>query len=109
MVEFSDLSGGVTDLGRLLSEELITDLFSTRKYKVIERQLLNKIVAEHELEVQGIVEPKSAKALQEILGVDAIVSGTIADLGDSVRVNTRLISTETARGALSGACHTPQG
>ena len=62
VVEFSDLSGNVTDLGRLLSEELITKLFSAGKYKVVERLLLNKVIAEHKLQVQGIVDPKSARA-----------------------------------------------
>lgn len=95
VVEFSDLSGGVTDFGRLLSEELVTKLFATGKYKVIERLLLNKAIAEHKLQLQGLIDPKSAKELGKILGVDAIVSGTIADLGDSLRVNARLISTET--------------
>ena len=95
VVEFSDLSGGVTDFGRLLSEELITKMFATGKYKVIERLLLNKAIAEHKLQLQGIVDPKSAKELGRILGVDAIVSGTIATLGDSLRVNARLIATGT--------------
>ncbi|MCE9552598.1 MAG: CsgG/HfaB family protein [Planctomycetes bacterium] len=95
VVEFSNLSGGVTDLGRFLSEELITRLFATGHYKVIERLLLNKAIAEHKLQLQGLVDPKSAKELGKILGVDAIVSGTIAEVGDSTRVNARLISTET--------------
>ena len=68
---------------------------ATGNYKVIERLLLNKAIAEHKLRLQGIVDPKSAKELGKILGVDAIVSGTIADRGDSSRVNARLISTET--------------
>lgn len=95
VVEFSDLSGNVSNLGRLLSEELITRLFATGNYKVIERLLLNKAIAEHKLQLQGLVDPKSAKELGKILGVDAIVSGTIADVGNSMRVNARLISTET--------------
>jgi TolB-like protein len=96
VVEFSDLAGGVTEFGRLLSEELITKLFATGRYKVVERLLLNKAIAEHNLQLQGLIDPKSAKELGKILGVDAIVSGTIADQGDSLRVNARLISTETA-------------
>ncbi|MCE9552599.1 MAG: hypothetical protein K8T91_04375 [Planctomycetes bacterium] len=95
VVEFSDLSGNVSNLGRLLSEELITRLFATGNYKVIERLLLNKAIAEHKLQLQGLVDPKSAKELGKILGVDAIVSGTIAEVGNSMRVNARLISTET--------------
>src|SRR5215207_1782467 len=46
VVEFSDLKGNVTNFGRFLSEELITRLYQTKKFKVIERQQLNKIITE---------------------------------------------------------------
>jgi TolB-like protein len=102
VVEFSDLSGGVTEFGRLLSEELITKLSDAGSYTLVERLLLNKAIEEHKLQLQGLIDPKSAKELGKILGVDAIVSGTIADMGGSLRVNARLISTETGE-VLCGA------
>src|SRR5688572_26299538 len=46
VVEFTDLQGNVTDLGRFLAEELITRLGDLEKFKVIERQLLTKIITE---------------------------------------------------------------
>ena len=39
VVEFVDLRGRVTDFGRFLAEKLITRLYQTKKFKVIERQL----------------------------------------------------------------------
>ncbi len=95
VVEFSDLQGNVTDLGRFLAEELITKLYQSKKFKVIERQLLNKIILEQKLNLTGLIDPSSAKQLGKILGVDAICSGTITELAQSLRVNARLISTET--------------
>jgi TolB-like protein len=95
VVEFTDLQGNVTDLGRFLAEELITRLGDLEKFKVIERQLLAKIIAEQKLSLTGVVDPASAKQLGKILGVDAIVSGSVTNLAQSVRVNARLISTET--------------
>jgi TolB-like protein len=95
VVEFSTLDGSGTELGMYLAEELITRLFKTGKFEVVERQLLNKVLAEQELVVSGFVEPTVAQKLGKILGVDAIVSGTVADLGISVRINARIISTET--------------
>jgi hypothetical protein len=62
---------------------------------VIERQLLNKVIAEQKLSLSGIVDVASAKQLGKILGVDAIVSGTITNLAQSLKVNARLISTQT--------------
>ncbi|HMG75026.1 MAG TPA: FlgO family outer membrane protein [Pyrinomonadaceae bacterium] len=95
VVEFTDLQGNVTDFGRFLAEELVTRLGDLEKFKVIERQLLNKIIAEQKLSLSGVVDPASAKQLGKILGVDAIVAGTVTNLAQNVRVNARLISTET--------------
>jgi len=101
VIEFSDLDGNVSDLGKFLSEEVITKLFLTKKFKVIERQLLNKVIKEQKLQVSGIVDEVSAKKLGKLLGVNAIVSGTVAELATSVKVNARLIGTET--GEIFGA------
>jgi len=95
VLEFSDLQGNVTDFGRFLAEKLITRLYQTKKFKVIERQLLNKVINEQKLSLTGMVDPTSAKQLGKILGVDAICSGSITDLAQSIDVNARLISTET--------------
>lgn len=96
VVEFVDLKGNVTDFGRFLAEELITRLYQTRKFKVIERQLLNKVVIEQKLSLTGIIDQTSAQKLGRLLGVDAIASGTVTDLGKILRVNARLIDTGTA-------------
>jgi TolB-like protein len=95
VVEFSDLKGNVTNFGRFLSEELITRLYQTKKFKVIERQQLNKIIAEQKLSLTGLVDPASAQKLGRVLGVDSIVFGSISDLVKTLKINARLIGTET--------------
>ena len=95
VLEFTDLQGRVTNFGRYLSEELITRLYDSNRFKVVERQLLNKVIAEQKLSLTGVVEPASARKLGSVLGVDAIVSGTIADRGETLKINARLIDTET--------------
>ncbi|MEX1014242.1 MAG: FlgO family outer membrane protein [Candidatus Paceibacterota bacterium] len=104
VVEFSDLQGNVTDFGRFLAEELITRFYQTNKFTVVERQMLNKVIEEQKLTLKGMVDPSSAKELGKILGVDAIVSGTITDLSNSLRVNARIMNTET--GEIFGAAST---
>lgn len=95
VVEFSDLKGNVTNFGRFLSEELITRLYQTKKFKVIERQQLNKIIAEQKLSLTGVIDPGSAQKLGRVLGVDSIVFGSVSDLVKTLRINARLIGTET--------------
>jgi len=97
VIEFSDLEGNVTQFGKYLAEELITRLFRTKKFEVVERQLLNKIISEQKLSITGMIDPKSAKELGRILGVDAIVSGTITEFDADLKVNSRIISTETGK------------
>ncbi len=97
IIEFSDLQGNVTNFGRYLAEELITRLYLTNKFEVIERQLLNKVLQEHQLNLSGLIDVNSAQELGRILGVDAIASGSVTDLGRSVKVNARLISTQTGK------------
>jgi len=97
VIEFSDLQGTVTKFGKYLAEELITRLYLTNKFEVIERQLLNKVLHEHQLNISGLIDVSSAKELGRILGVDAIASGSVTDLGNSLKVNARLISTETGK------------
>ncbi len=97
VIEFSDLDGNVTQFGKYLAEELITRLFRTKKFEVVERQLLNKIISEQKLSITGMIDENSAKELGRILGVDAIVSGTITDLVTDLKVNARIISTETGK------------
>lgn len=91
----SDLKGNVTNFGRIVSEELITRLYQTKKFKVIERQQLNKIISEQKLSLTGVVDPASAQKLGRVLGVDSIVFGSISDLVKHLKINARLISTET--------------
>ncbi len=95
IIEFSDLEGNITEFGKYLSEELITRLFMTRRFEVVERQFLNKVIQEHKLSYTQFFDEESIKDIGKLLGVDAIGSGSVTDLGRSVKVNARLIATET--------------
>jgi len=97
VIEFSDIQGKVSNLGRYLAEELTTRLYLTGQFEVVERQLLNKILQEHQLSLSGMIDENSAVELGKILGVDAIATGSITDLGSSVKVNARLISAESGK------------
>lgn len=95
VIEFTDLRGNVTDFGRFLAEKLITKLFATGKFQVMERAKLKKALEEQRFGLTGMVDDETAARLGKILGVEAIVIGTVTDLGSNVDVNSRLIGTET--------------
>lgn len=95
VVTFQDLDGSVSELGAFIAEEMITRLYQTGSFRVVEREMLNRVMEEHELSASGLVDESTAKELGKLLGVEAIATGTVTDLGDDVRVNSRLIATET--------------
>jgi TolB-like protein len=105
VVDFTDLQGNVTELGRFLAEEISVNLTVMAKgFEVIDRTHLKSILTEHKLFMSGLVDPNTVKQLGKITGVDAIVTGSVTPFGDSIRVSAKVIATDTARviGASSG-------
>jgi hypothetical protein len=65
----------------------------TRRYKIIERELLVKILKEQKFELSGPVDPTAVKQLGKLLAIDAVLTGSITDTAIGLRINVRLIST----------------
>lgn len=99
IVDFSDLNGNVTVLGQFMAEELTTQLFTLApgKFEVVERRQLLKLEEELILGQIGVLEEKGLKKMGQVLGVEAIVTGSMTDLGNTVKVNARMIAVESAK------------
>jgi TolB-like protein len=105
VVDFVDLQGNVTELGRFIAEEFSIALTIVRKgFKVVDRTHLKTILKEHKLVITGMIDPTTAKKLGQISGVDSLVTGTITPFGDSVRLAVKILDTATGDviDALSG-------
>jgi TolB-like protein len=98
VADFLDLQGNVNELGRFIAEELAVELTASAKgFEVIDRTHLKTILAEHKLSMTGLVDPNTVKRLGQIIGADAIVTGSVTPFGDSIRVSCKVIATDTAR------------
>lgn len=95
VTELTDLSGQKTALTAFLTNRLIDQLAETRKIQLIERSRLDTIVKELDLSMSGYIDERSEKLLGKMLGADAIVAGTVTDLGATVDMTVRLIRTES--------------
>jgi TolB-like protein len=105
VVDFTDLQGNVTELGRFIAEEFSVALAGAGKgFEVVDRTHLKTILKEHKLAITGVIDPTTAKKLGQVAGVDALVTGSITPFGDSVRISVKLLDTATAKviGASSG-------
>lgn len=98
VVNFSDLNGYQSTLGDLIAEELVTALFQEGGFDVVERRELSRILGEQAKYTSNVFDKKTVAQLQKLLGIDVLVTGTIANLGThQIRVNSRAISVETGK------------
>jgi len=68
-------------IGDTATDILITELAKTGKFIVVERDKLDKIMAEQKLGQSGAVDPNTAAQMGKILGLNAIVTGSISQFG----------------------------
>lgn len=96
---FQHINGDQSELSNYLSDELVLKLFSVpgANLEIIERGQLNKIFQEMQFNMTGVVDSKTIQQLGKLHGVGALVLGSITEMGESIRVNARLIDTETGR------------
>lgn len=122
IIPFADTKS--PDLGKAAADLLITKLVQDGSVSVIERNAMDKLLAEQNFSNSGRTDPVTAAKLGRILGVDAIILGTIThydysdkttggggarlggfggasmktkhDISAKVQISTRLVSPDTA-------------
>ena len=67
--------------GEGLADMLTTALVNSGNYRVIEREQLNEVLAEHSLSGSGLVSTESIVEAGNLLGVDLMVFGSITEFG----------------------------
>lgn len=77
----SAIFGTRQDVGKGIADILVDRLVSDGRYSVIERKAIAKIMAEQNFSNSDRVDANSAAKLGRILGVDAIVMGSITQFG----------------------------
>jgi curli biogenesis system outer membrane secretion channel CsgG len=121
---FPFMDNSPPNIGKAAADLLITKLVQDGNVTVIERNAIDKLIAEQNLSNSDRTDPTTAAKLGRILGVDAIVMGTIThydyldkttggggarfggfggvstktkhDITAKVLINTRLVSPDTA-------------
>lgn len=82
------------DMGAIVSEWFITTLVKDGRFDVVERAMLQKILAEQKLGATGLIAEDSASRIGKILGVKIIITGSILHLTGNIEVNSRIINVE---------------
>jgi TolB-like protein len=107
-LDFTDLQGQPTELGRFLSEQLTVEIVATASVSMVDRANIKSILAEHKLTEEGLVNPANAKKLGEFAGVDAILMGNVTVLDDGIVLMVKAISTSSAQIVAAGRITFPK-
>jgi curli biogenesis system outer membrane secretion channel CsgG len=73
--------GANQDIGKGIADLLVDKLVTDGVYSVIERKALDKVLAEQNFSNSDRADPTSAAKIAKVLGVDAIVIGSITQFG----------------------------
>ncbi len=79
------LFGSDVDVGKGISDLLVTYLVKDGSYSVIERKAMDKIMAEQNFSNSDRANPNSAAKIGKLLGVDAIIVGSITQFGNETK------------------------
>ncbi len=77
----SAIFGVNQDIGKGIADLLVDKLVGNGTYSVIERKMLDKIIAEQNMSNSDRFDPNSAAKIGKLLGVDAIIVGSITQFG----------------------------
>jgi curli biogenesis system outer membrane secretion channel CsgG len=77
----SAIYGSNQDVGKGITDMLVEKLLKDGQYRIIERKALDKILAEQNFSNSDRADPATAQKLARILGVDAIIMGSITKFG----------------------------
>jgi TolB-like protein len=84
-------------LGRAMSSMMISDLSVIERIQLVERERLEEVMAELDLQSSGRVDPETAQSLGMIVGAEYMVFGSFVTVDPEMRLDTRVTRTETTQ------------
>jgi curli biogenesis system outer membrane secretion channel CsgG len=81
----SAMFGTNVDVGKGIADLLVTGLVKDGSFSIIERKALDKIMAEQNFSNSNRADPNSAAKIGKLLGVDAILVGSITEFGNETK------------------------
>ena len=97
LIAVVDFSGNNVSVGdcRALADRLRSELFNTKYFKVIEREMMDEIIKEQGFQQSGCTTNECMVQVGKLIGVEKIVGGSISQVGNVYSVSARIVSIET--------------
>ena len=95
VTEFRSQKGKMSRFEKHIRKDLVTKISSDNDLSVVESTLMRQALNELKLSTHEIMEPNHIRQFGNLTGADAVLTGTVTDLGGKVKINARLMATET--------------
>lgn len=94
---FSERGAEVKGLGDKISDLLFAGLATVDSLWLVDREELDKVVAEHELNLSGMVNPAQAVQIGSLTGAKVLITGSVFQVDKDIHIVAKVIGTETTR------------
>src|SRR5687768_9178748 len=97
ILPFRERGEEVKGMGGQASDLLFAGLATDPDLWLVDREEIDKTLAEQELNLSGVVNPDEAVRIGQITGARILVTGSVFQVGTSLYVVAKVIGTETTR------------
>ena len=95
-------------MGEVVAEMLVSRLTGKPNITVIERGQLNQIMEELKLSMLGLTEGSNAEKVGKLLGAEAMIVGSVSEVGDKFAISARHVNVGTGQVAFAKEVVIPQ-
>lgn len=112
--DFTNLRGEVSELGRFLAEELSGALVAgppaerEGRPRVVDRLQLGRVLHEMAFQDTGLVDPEKLREVGRLTGADALVTGRVTPLSDTLRLRIRVLDSRSGEELLADQADLPR-
>jgi len=80
---------------KALTDRLRAELFKTKHFKVIEREMMQEVMKEQGFQQSGCTTDECMVEIGRLIGVEKIIGGSISKVGNVYSVSSRIVNVET--------------
>ena len=94
---FAERGRDAAELGNKVTDLLFANLVTNPEMYLVEREEIDKLFTEQELNRSGLINPDQATQIGYLTGAKILVTGSVLVVGDKMYVVAKIIGTETSR------------
>ena len=97
VLPFQERGRDSKDQGSKVTDLLFAKLAADPGLVLVDREDIQKVLAEHELNLSGLVNPQQATKVGQLTGAKLLITGSVLQVDNSVYLVAKIIGTETTR------------